>query len=139
MKKTPVFVSGLACLVMVGCAAPESGSQAAVERGPHGTAAYMVLIESSEPGVRIETNKVYAGNTPLEIKIFGDRDGTFHFFGTPWYMIRAVPVKEGQNQQTKLFRTGDDFTGEDKIPKRIIFDMADPDKTRVEGTQAPLR
>ena len=52
-----------------------------VERGPHGTIAYDVLVEVSAPGARIEANGQDVGNTPLHLKIFGDSDGTFHDFG----------------------------------------------------------
>ena len=99
--------------------------------------AYKVQIDSNEPGVRIEANKEFVGNTPLELKVFGDKDGTFHNFGSPSYIIQAIPVKPGQKQHSKYFRAGEDFTGEDKIPKRVYFDMSDPDNTRVEGGPAP--
>jgi hypothetical protein len=110
-----------------------------VERGPHGTVAYEIQVQSNEPGVRIEANKEYVGATPLMLKVFGDRDGTFHNFGSPQYMIQAIPVKVGQNLQTKVFRAGDDFVGDDKIPLRIYFDMAQPEHTVVEGHQAPKK
>src|SRR3569832_532434 len=35
------------------------------ERGPNGTVAYNIRVESSVPGVTIETNRVVAGKTPL--------------------------------------------------------------------------
>ncbi|MBE7503374.1 MAG: hypothetical protein HS113_24415 [Verrucomicrobiales bacterium] len=121
---------------LLGCSTTDPG-EASIERGPQGTIAYKVLIESNEPGVRIEANKEYVGTTPLELKIFGDRDGTFHNFGSPHYVIRAIPVKPGQHAHSKFFRTGEAFTGEDLIPKRVFFDMSQPDKTFVEGGKAP--
>ena len=130
------LVAGTATFLL-GCSTTDSGVQSSVEHGPQGTIAYKVLVESNEPGVRIEANKEYVGTTPLELKIFGDKDGTFHFFGSPDYVIREIPVKPGQHLHSKFFRTGDMFTGEDKIPRRIFFDMSQPDKSFVEGGKAP--
>mgnify|MGYP007030110543 CR=1 FL=1 len=59
----------------------------------------------------------------MTLKIFGDKDGTFHNFGSYQYVIKAYPVRQGQYVQTKVFRTGGWFTSEDKIPSRIYFDM----------------
>jgi hypothetical protein len=131
-----VLMAGTA-IFLFGCSTTDSGNQASVERGPQGTIAYRVRVESNEPGVRIEVNKEYVGTTPLALKIFGDKDGTFHFFDSPDYVVRAIPVKPGQNLHSKYFRTGDMFTGEDKIPKRIFFDMSQPEKSFVEGGPAP--
>jgi hypothetical protein len=85
--------------------------------------AYDVLIEASEPGARIEANGELIGNTPVHVKIFGDTDGTFHDFGSDFYVIRALPLTTNQFAQTRLFRTGRWFSGEDTIPERIYFDM----------------
>jgi hypothetical protein len=137
MRRIHVGLLAGALAALIGCSTAGPGGKAAVERGPNGTIAYRVLIESDEPGVRIEANKEYVGTTPLELKIFGDKDGTFHHFGSPEYVIRAIPVKPGQNAHSKFFRTGDAFTGEDRIPKRIFFDMTQPEKTFVEGGRAP--
>ena len=57
------------------------------------------------------------------MKIFGNKDGTFHDFGSPYYMIRALPVATNQFVQTRLFRTGHHDRPEDYIPKQIYFDM----------------
>lgn len=108
----------LALLLLTSCSTPNN-----VEPGPAGTIAYHVQIESSEPGARIEVNNDYAGKTPLTIKIFGDKDGTFHNFGTHEFVIRAYPVKTNQTVQTKVFRTGGWFSQEDRVPSRIYFDM----------------
>jgi len=133
-----VFFAAAGLVVsMVGCTTQDPAMQSA-ERGPQGTVAYRVLIEANEPGVRIEANKEYAGTTPLELKIFGDKDGTFHCFNNPNYVIQAIPVKAGQYLHSKIFHTGDFFTGEDRIPKRIFFDMSQPDKSYVEGGKAPF-
>ena len=101
--------------------------------------AYDVLVEASAPGARIEANGDYVGNTPLHLKIFGDPDGTFHDFGSYFYVIRAIPLSTNQFTQVKYFRTGRGFTGEDRIPKRIYFDMNDrtPPNVPPEPVYAP--
>ena len=48
-----------AIAAFVGCATSESTAQKP-ERGPDGTIAYMVPIETSEPDVRIEVNGDYS-------------------------------------------------------------------------------
>lgn len=106
-------------LLFVGCSSVPPGA----ERGPNGTIAYNVQIESSESGVRIEANNDYIGKTPVTLKIFGDRDGTFHNFGSSEFIVRAFPANSNQFPQTKIFRTGGWFSQEDKIPSRIFFDM----------------
>ena len=94
-----------------------------VERGPQGTIAYYVQVEASEPGVRIEADNDYVGAAPVTLKIFGDKDGTFHNFGSQEYVIKAFPSDTNHFVQTKIFNTGRWFGPEDKIPKRIYFDM----------------
>ena len=73
--------------------------------------------------MRIEANNDYIGKAPLTLKIFGDKDGTFHNFGSSDYIIRAYPLSTNQYIQTKVFRTGGWFSQEDKVPSRIYFDM----------------
>src|SRR2546430_675113 len=63
-----------------------------VEPGPQGTIAYYMRIESSRPGLSIETNQVFAGRTPLSLKVFGDVLGTFHNFGNPQYVVLGIPA-----------------------------------------------
>lgn len=99
------------------------------EKGPQGTIAYLVEVDSSEPGARIEVNNEYVGKTPLTLKIFGDRNGTFHNFGKFDYTVTASPVRAGQHVQTKTFKTGRLFTGEDQIPKKIFFEFGQPPET----------
>lgn len=94
-----------------------------VERGPHGTIGYDVLIEASEPGAKIEANGEIVGETPLHLKIFGDKDGTFHDFGSDFYVIRALPLTTNQFAQMRMFGTGRWFGPEDRIPQQIQFDM----------------
>lgn len=108
--------------LLAGCASIPPGA----ERGPHGTMAYNVTVESSEPGVRVEVNNEPVGTTPLTLKIFGDPDGTFHDFGSYEYVVRAFPLHTNQFVQTRVFRTGKMFTPEDYIPHQIYFDMNQP-------------
>lgn len=109
-------------LGLPGCATSKT-SESRPERGPDGTIAYMVRVEASEPGARIEVNGEDVGTAPLTLKIFGDKDGTFHNFGRYEYVIKAYPTGHGQYVQTKVFRTGGWFTSEDLVPKRIFFHM----------------
>src|SRR5829696_2902100 len=121
--------------LFVGCEttpAPPDG----LEHGPHGTIAYDVLVEASEPGARIEVNGETVGNTPVHLKIFGDKDGTFHNFGSYEYPIRALPLTTNQFPQMRIYRTGDIFMPEDQIPKQIFFDMNQ--RTPVYSTYPPV-
>ena len=117
-----IIISGVvaigACLLS-GCESVPPNA----ERGPAGTIAYLVQIEASDPDVRIEANNDYVGKAPLTLKIFGDKDGTFHNFGSSEYIVRALPANTNQYIQTKVFRTGGWFSQEDKVPTRIYFDM----------------
>lgn len=106
--------------MLAACATP---GKERPEKGPDGTIAYLVEVDSSESGARIEANQEAAGKTPTTLKVFGDKDGTFHNFGSYHYTITAYPVRPGQEPQTKDFRTGGWFTPEDRIPKRIFFDF----------------
>ena len=125
MQTETLFKSLLATVLIVilvlfsGCAS--TGARG--EKGPDGTIAYQVEIETSEPGSRIEVNGDYVGKAPVTVKVFGDKDGTFHNFGSQEFVIKAFPVKPGQKVQTKVFNTGRWFGTEDKIPKRLFFDF----------------
>src|SRR5947207_14133309 len=102
MKRNCILVGCLAAArLLAGCETVPPGA----ERGPHGTMAYDVLIEASEPGARIEANGEYVGNTPLHLKIFGDSDGTFHDFGSESYIIRALPVVTNPLPTVRVFGT----------------------------------
>jgi len=128
--KRALFLSGVAAMgLLVGCQSIPPGA----ERGPDGTMAYLVQIEASEPGVRIEANSQYIGTTPLTLKIFGDPDGTFHDFGSYYYIIQAFPLRTNQFVQTATFRTGHLLTPEDRIPRQIYFDMNKPPPYPSEG------
>ncbi len=119
-KRLIIHATGLlAAAFLAGCETIPPGA----ERGPHGTIAYDILVEASPPGARIEANGQDAGNTPVHLKIFGDTDGTFHDFGYPYYVIRALPLTTNQYEQVRFFGTGQWFGPEDRIPKQIDFDM----------------
>ena len=119
MKKW-IFPGGLAvAVVLAGCQSIPPGA----ERGPHGTMAYDVLIEASPPGARIEANGEDIGEAPIHLKIFGDPDGTFHDFGSYYYIVKALPLTTNQFAHTRVFRTGHLLTPEDRIPQKIYFDM----------------
>jgi hypothetical protein len=119
MKNLSFWTTLFSVSLLAGCAT--SGSRP--ERGPDGTIAYYVQVESSEPGARVEVNNDYIGKTPVTLKVFGDKDGTFHNFGSQDYVVRCFPVSTNQSVQTKVFRTGFWFSQEDRIPSRIFFDL----------------
>src|ERR1041384_3406844 len=110
--KTTLIVVASAVVCLTGCESVPPG----VERGPHGTIAYDVLIEASEPGARIEANGESVGNTPVHLKIFGDTDGTFHDFGSYFYVVPALPLTTNQFAQVRFFGTGRHWAPADRIP-----------------------
>jgi hypothetical protein len=122
-KRLALTVAAAALALLVGCATPPPDN---LEHGPHGTVAYDVAIDATAPGARIEANGQIVGQTPLHLKIFGDKDGTFHDFGSYYYIVRALPLETNQFVQTRVFRTGRYFTPEDQIPQQIFFDMNQP-------------
>lgn len=130
--KSILILSAGAAALLAGCATPIPPG---AERGPHGTMAYDVLIEASEPGARIEANGAYIGNTPVHLKIFGDPDGTFHDFGSYYYVVRAFPETTNQFPQARYFMTGHLMTPEDRVPQKIYFDMNHP-ATRAQNPPA---
>ena len=120
MKTNFLFAGGLAGIVLLaGCETIPPGA----ERGPDGTMAYNVIVESSEPGVKIKVNNEDAGVTPLTLKIFGNPNGTFHDFGSRHYVVQAFPFHTNQFVQTRVFGTGRG-SREDFIPHQIFFDMS---------------
>ncbi|EEF59037.1 hypothetical protein [Pedosphaera parvula] len=108
-----------AVVFLVGCQSIPPGA----ERGPDGTMAYDVLVDASAPGARIRANGTDLGNTPVHLKIFGDPDGTFHDFGSYYYVVEALPLTTNQFPQSRYFRTGHLMSPEDHIPQQIYFDM----------------
>ena len=132
MNRALIYAATLVAVAfLAGCETIPPGA----ERGPHGTMAYDVLIEASAPGARIEANGQDVGNTPVHLKIFGDPDGTFHDFGSPYFVIRALPLSTNQFEQVRFFGTGYWFGPEDRIPKQIYFDMNQ--KTQVSAPYGP--
>src|ERR1051325_2175280 len=100
MDNKLIYAASLvAAVYLAGCETIPPGA----ERGPHGTMAYDILVDASAPGARIEANGQDAGNTPVHLKIFGDPDGTFHDFGFPYYVIRALPLATNQFEQVRFF------------------------------------
>lgn len=123
MKKVVLLVSSVAvAMFLVGCQSVPPGA----ERGPNGTIAYIVSVEASQPGAKIEVNGQLVGDAPVQIKIFGDKDGTFHDFGSDYYVVKALPVTTNQFAQARYFGTGRWFGPEDRIPDKIYFDMNQP-------------
>jgi hypothetical protein len=120
-RKLRLALTAGTLLALAGCATSSTAQKP--ERGPNGTIAYLVEVESSEPGAQVEANNDYIGKTPCTLKIFGDKDGTFHNFGSYHYTVKAYPVRPGEQPRTKDFRTGGWFTPEDRIPKKIFFDF----------------
>jgi hypothetical protein len=106
-------------LILAGCQTSPPDS----ETGPDKTVAHYMKVESSEPGVTIETNKIFAGVTPVTLKVNGDVTGTFHNFGSSEYVLRAFPLSSNQFPQTKVFKTGTSSIPGDHIPGLIFFDM----------------
>lgn len=88
--------------------------------------AYNVLVDASAPGARINVNGQDVGNTPVHIKVFGDPDGTFHDFGSPYFMISAAAISTNQFPQVRYFGTGYMFGPEDRVPDRVYFEMSQP-------------
>jgi hypothetical protein len=128
------MASLIAVALLVGCGTPIPPG---VERGPNGTMAYDVSVEASAPGAKIEVNGEVIGDAPLHLKVFGDPDGTFHDFGSFTYQVRALPVATNQFAQTRVFQTGHMMSGEDRIPRRIYFDMNQPAPTYAPGYAYP--
>jgi hypothetical protein len=115
----------LSSAFIAGCASDPLGTELGVDH----TVAYKVVVETSEPGTKIEVNYKTAGVAPLTIKVFGDRDGTFHNFGSDEFTVRAYPASPDQFPQTKIFKTGAMGVKDDKIPQRIYFDLG-PSKSK---------
>ena len=123
MKMKWISATALASLsVLTACHTLPPGA----EPGPNGTMAYYVKIDATEPGTRINANGQDIGTVPLTLKIYGDKDGTFHDFGSYYYVIQAFPPSTNLFVQTKVYRTGHLFSPEDMVPHEIHFDMSQP-------------
>jgi hypothetical protein len=120
----------LPAILLAGCATEDpkavAGPQRTDEKGPQNTVIYLVPVESSEPGAKIEVNGKVEGVAPLTIKVFGDRDGTFHNFGSDDFTVRAYSPRTEQYPQSRIFKTGTFGVKDDKIPQRIYFDFSAP-------------
>lgn len=123
----PAFVCAIAGLLMLasGCASPDAAGEPR-EPGPKGTVAHWIEVDSSEPGARIEANQEYIGKTPLRLKVFANRNGTFRSFGNKYYTITCYPVRVGI-PQSKVFGTGKWYSSRDMVPKRVFFDFGPPE------------
>jgi hypothetical protein len=119
-RVTNPFIILSAVIVFAGCSTFHEE-----EPGPEKTIAYYIQVQSSVPGVIIETNSVVAGPVPITLKIFGDSPGNFHNFGNPEFTVRAIPPTTNQFVQARVFRTGTvGHSGSgDKIPGVIFFDV----------------
>ena len=106
--------------LLFGCKTSPSGT----ESGPDHTVACFIQVEASVPGVTIETNHVFAGTTPLTLKVFADATDTFHSFGNPEFVLTAKPASTNYFAQTRTFRTGKGSVPGDRIPGLIFFDMS---------------
>jgi hypothetical protein len=113
---------------LAGCAPQPHNPTATSERGPDGTIAYNVPVDSSEAGARIQVNGEFIGVTPMTLKIWGDRDGTFHNFGSYDFIIRAYPPGKDRRSVSKIYHTGAFMAQEDRIPEKILFQF-EPDNT----------
>lgn len=112
----------LSAFLLSGCAGPGEAHR----RPGGGPVPYEVLIETSDPGSRIEVDGEYMGVSPLTVTIWGDKDGTFHGSGDGYTVFKAYPVKPGQYIQTRKFLNGAQafmFGQQDRIPKRLYFDL----------------
>jgi hypothetical protein len=110
----------LVVVYLGGCGTPDAPN---TEKGPQNTIAYNVPIESNLPGTKIEVNYTVIGTAPVTVKIFGDRDGTFHNFGNDEYTVRAYPPDTNYYPQTKIFKTGAFSIKDDQIPRKIAFNF----------------
>jgi len=73
-----------------------------IERGLYNTVAYTILIKSGEADTKIEANGNVVGVAPVTLKVFGDRDGTFHSFSSHEYTVHAYPRCPEQYPQSTL-------------------------------------
>jgi len=107
--------------VLLGCSSTPTG-----DKGPEGTKAFYVQVQASREGVSIETNNVFAGKAPFVLRLMGDKDGTFHNFGAPEYVVRAVPETTNAFIPTQAFKTGNKSSPGDRVPGLIFLDMRNP-------------
>lgn len=137
MKAKYILNTTLAILAatLVACTTPGRPHDNAGEKGPHGTVAHYIDITASQPGARIEVDHETVGNAPMKLKIFGDKDGTFHRFHSDQWVVRAYPTEPGNTVQVKTFRTAVPFGIEDTIPKSLFFDFG-PSTSKIQVNQS---
>jgi hypothetical protein len=108
-----------------------------IENGPEGTAACFMQVDASRPGVQIETNHVYAGKAPLTLKLFGNKDGTFHDFGSAEFVVTALPAATNRPPQNKSFKTGKSAGMGSRIPGLLYFNIDQPAATMTLDSLPP--
>jgi len=118
---SPLLITTLAAL-LAGCQTGPPDD----EHGPDGTVAYYIKVESSVPGASVETNHVFAGKTPLTLKVLGDYPGSFHNFGSPEFVLSALPSSANEFVQTRIFKTGHGSKPGERIPGLVFFDLSQP-------------
>lgn len=131
MKPTVALSYLLTALTVTGCTAtkrttaklfpPPDPNKPKPLRGPHGSWGHPVEVVTSDPGSKIEVNKEYIGDSPLTIILYGERDGAFR--RDMDYIIRAYPVRPGQNLQWKYYTGAAGGPRADRVPKKIYFDL----------------
>jgi hypothetical protein len=110
------------------------GAKAPLKPLPAGlTTPHDILITANGGGARITVNGQEMGHTPLHIKVYGDRDGTFHDFGSYSCRIMAYPWDSNQFVQLRVFATNRNAGGGDPIPEAVHFDLDKP--TTYGGTR----
>ena len=112
--------------VVLGMLLAACSSTSHTEKQPHGTKLFFIQIQASQEGISVQTNNVFAGKTPLTLVVLASKEGTFHNFGAPQYVIQAVPALTNGIWPTQAFRTGSGSTPGDRIPGTIFFDMEHP-------------
>jgi hypothetical protein len=122
MHRISAAIALISAAALLGC---KTGFHSG-EPGPDGTLAYYFKVESSVPGAGVETNHVFAGKTPLTLKVFGDYPGTFHDFGGPEFVLRVTPENTNEFIQTRIFRTGHGSAPGDNIPGLVFVDLSQP-------------
>ena len=87
-----------------------------------------ISIESDPPGLRVEVNNGYLGETPTTYKVETNPEGEFlgSWVNAPQIEFNVTPpanLSGGLFKQKKVFTPNGFFKAGDKIPERIFFDM----------------
>ena len=129
--KTKVFLTLTTALylILIGCkSTPQTAGS-----GPDGTIPHDILVTANGSGATITVNGQEMGHTPLHVKTYGDRDGTFHDFGSYSFLIMAYPSDSHEFVQRQVFATNRNAGGGDTIPEAVHFDLDKP--TTYGGTR----